>query len=117
VLIRVHRCSVVPGREWEFNQGIRNGAIPWVAALEGVDYSAFGRRIEGSEHHFINVTMWRDLDAVREHSGPDVHSRLIFDGAADLIAEDTIEYYEMIGPPVDEDAHGDPLSVDGASAP
>lgn len=88
-----------------------------MAALDGVDYSAFGRRIEGSEHHFINVTMWRDLDAVREHSGANEHSRLIFDGDADLIAEDTIEYYEMIGPPVDEDAVDDPLSVDGASTP
>lgn len=117
MLIRIHRCRVLPGREWEFNQGIRKGAIPLVAALGGVDYSAFGRRIEGSEHHFINVTMWRDLDAVREHSGANEHSRLIFDGDADLIAEDTIEYYEMIGPPVDEDAVDDPLSVDGASTP
>ncbi len=87
-----------------------------VATIDGIDYSAFGRRMEGTEHRFINVTMWRDLDAVREHSGPDEHSRLIFDGEADLISEDEIEYYEMIGPPVDEDAVGDFRSVDGASS-
>ncbi len=116
MLIRVHRCRVVPGREWEFNQGIRKSAIPLVAKIEGIDYSSFGRRLHGTEHRFINVTIWRDLESVREYSGQDEHSRLIFDGESDLILDDEIEYYELIGSPIDEDAVDDPLSVDGASS-
>ncbi len=116
MLIRVHRCRVEPGREWEFNQGIRDSAIPLAAKMEGMDYSAFGRRLDGAEHRFINVTIWRDLDAVRAHVGEDVHTRLIFDGEADLIVNEEIEYYELIGAPIDEDVTNDPLSVDGDSS-
>ncbi len=31
-----------------------------VATIDGIDYSAFGRRMEGTKHRFINVTVWRD---------------------------------------------------------
>lgn len=97
MLIRIHRCKVEPGRDWEFSQGIREHAIPEVSRVEGIEYSVFGRRLEGQEHRFVNVTLWRDLDAVRQHTGEDVQTRLIFDGESGMIREDSVEYYEVFG--------------------
>ena len=31
-----------------------------VATIDGIGYSAFGHRLEGTKHRFINVTAWRD---------------------------------------------------------
>jgi len=97
MLIRIHRATVEAGRDWEFSQGIREKAIPEVEKVEGIEYSVFGRRFEGQRHQFINVTLWRDYDAIRQHTGEDVQTRLIFDGESEMIVESTVEYYEAFG--------------------
>lgn len=95
VVIRIHRCRVARADDWQFVQGIRETAIPQVARVEGIEFSAFGRRIEGGGNHYVNVTVWRDYDALRKLTGEDVQSRLIFDGNLDLITEDSVEFFEV----------------------
>ena len=104
MLIRIHRATVEAARDWEFSQGIRERAIPEVSKVEGIEYSVFGRRFEGQRHQFVNVTLWRDFDAIRQHTGEDVQTRLIFDGESEMIVESSVEYYEVFGA-TDPDEH------------
>lgn len=103
LVIRVHRCRVAPGVEGEFSKGIRDKAVPAARALTGIEYSAFGRRLDGQDHHFINVTIWHDYEQVRQQTGDSLDARLIFDGEAQMIVEDSIEFYEVIGSDIDAD--------------
>lgn len=103
MLIRIHRCRVAPGMEGEFSKGIRNHAIPEARALPGIDYSVFGRRLEGPDHHFVNVTIWHDYEAVQRQTGESLDARLIFDGEGEMIAQDSVEFYEVIGSEIDAD--------------
>lgn len=103
MLIRIHRCRVAPGLEWEFNKGIRDKAIPEARRLEGIEYSIFGRKLDGDTHHFVNVTVWHDYDHVRRETGEALDRRLIFDGEATMIVEDSVEFYEVIGSEIDAD--------------
>lgn len=97
MVIRIHRCRVQPGHEWEFVQGIRQSALPQVSTVHGIEYTVFGRRIQDQESHFVNVTIWRDYEALQTMTGPDVQSRLVFDGELGLVIEDSIEFFEVFG--------------------
>lgn len=58
------------------------------------------RRLEGDEGHFLLLTLWDSLDAIRAFAGPDVERAKYYpeDEAFLLELEPTVTHYEVLYP-------------------
>lgn len=54
-----------------YEQFMRERAAPDYGSVPGLIQAVFTRRDEGDVAHFLLVTIWRDIDAVRAFAGPD----------------------------------------------
>ncbi|MEO0501407.1 MAG: antibiotic biosynthesis monooxygenase [Pseudomonadota bacterium] len=55
----------------DYERFLIDRAAPDYGAVPGLDSVTFTRRDEGDISHFLLVTLWRDMDAVREFAGDD----------------------------------------------
>jgi heme-degrading monooxygenase HmoA len=55
------------------------------------------RRIEGDQAHFLMLTFWDSLDAVKAFAGPDVEKARYYDLDAQYLLElePTVQHYEV----------------------
>lgn len=54
-----------------YEQFMRERAAPDYAAIAGLRRSMFSRRDDGDVAHFLLVTLWDDIDAVKAFAGSD----------------------------------------------
>lgn len=66
------------------------------------------RRIEGDTAHFLLLTLWDSLDAIRAFAGPDVERAKYYpeDETYLLELEPTVTHYEVLASPGDSNPRG-----------
>jgi len=55
----------------------------------------FGRCVQGGDDVLMFVSVWRDLDAVKERFGADWQTSFIPEGYEDLIEECSVRHFDM----------------------
>lgn len=73
--------------------------IPDYRATEGNQGVYVLRRIEGSRGHFLLLTLWESLDAIKQFAGPDFEKARYYpeDDEYLLERELTVDHYEVVG--------------------
>ena len=73
--------------------------IPDYRATEGNQGVYVLRKIEGSQAHFLLLTLWESLDAIKRFAGPDFEKARYYpeDGEYLLERELTVDHYEVAG--------------------
>jgi heme-degrading monooxygenase HmoA len=73
--------------------------IPDYRATEGNQGVYVLRRIEGSRAHFLLLTLWESLDAIKQFAGPDFEKARYYpeDDEYLLERELTVDHYEVVG--------------------
>ena len=85
------------GRVDEYAQFMRERAAPDYASVEGLQKLTFLRRIDGDEAHFLLVTQWDSIEAVRQFAGDKADQAKYYpeDDAFLLEQEPTSPLYEI----------------------
>jgi heme-degrading monooxygenase HmoA len=80
---------------------MRNVAIPDYAKTPGNRGAYVLHRVDGDVAHFIMLTYWDSLDAVRGFAGDDVSVAKYYDFDADYLIElePTVQHYEVYDRP------------------
>ncbi len=72
-------------------------AIPDYQHTPGFVRLLFLQRIHGDEAHFVLITLWRDLDAVKAFAGEDYTRAKYYPEDQDFLLDfpETVEHYEV----------------------
>ena len=81
---------------------LRERAIPDYQATPGNRGVFLLRRIEGDEAHFLTLTHWESLEAIRAFAGEDIARAKYYPEDQDFLLEfePTVQHYELEAAPV-----------------
>lgn len=95
MIVRVFRAQVRPGATADFEAAIREHSIPLVQGADGLVSWCAGRPL-GQRGEFVMVTVWRDLESLREFAGPDWQREGVIPAAELPLLEGTVlHHYEV----------------------
>ncbi len=92
--------GVTPGSKADqYLDYLNETGIPDYRATEGNQGVYVLRRIEGSQAHFLLLTLWESLDAIKQFAGPDFEKARYYpeDDEYLLERELTVDHYEVVG--------------------
>ena len=93
-VVRIFRARVIPGRQAELADLVRELSIPNLSQSDGLLAYYPGAPLGDSEE-FSMVSIWRDLGAVRAYAGKDWSKPVIYDGEEQVLAEVHVHHYEL----------------------
>ena len=76
-------------------------AVPDYKAIPGNRGATVLRRIEGDVAHFLLLTLWDSIDAIRQFAGDDIEQAKYYDFDADYLLElePNVTHYEVFATP------------------
>ena len=80
-----------------YSDFLRRVAIPDYRKVPGFEGLAFLRSVEGDEAHFLLITRWRDLEAIRGFAGDPLDKAKYYDEDKGFLLEfeGTVKHYEV----------------------
>ena len=97
MIIRVYRCTVVPGKEAEFREFGFSKGHPWLREQPGLIAFYAGKSLpESGERKRFMVQIWESVSAIQAAIGDDWQQpRQLPEEARAFIESDSIECYEL----------------------
>ena len=82
-----------------YREFLKARAIPDYQSVEGNISVHILERSEGTITHFITLTFWKDLDAVKAFAGEDVEAAKYYPEDRDFLLEfePNVMHYELVG--------------------
>jgi heme-degrading monooxygenase HmoA len=96
VIIRVFRPTIHPGKEGEFEEFLRDTAVPLVSKQAGLLAQHVGRPREPSSTEYLYVTVWDDVESIRAFAGERWQEAVITPDEEHLLADTWIGHYEAL---------------------
>jgi len=96
VIIRVFRPTIHPGKEGEFEEFLRDTAIPMVSRQLGLVAQHVGRPREPSSTEYLYVTVWDDVESIRAFAGERWQEAVITPDEEHLLSNTWIGHYEVL---------------------
>jgi heme-degrading monooxygenase HmoA len=98
VIIRVFRARTKPGAADELTRIAVETSIPFVDRQPGLVARHTGRSIGATGEELVMITVWEDLDAMKNMTGDEWEKPVIPDERMEeLIDEMFLQHYETIG--------------------
>jgi quinol monooxygenase YgiN len=99
VIIRIFRARAKPGASEELRRLAEEISIPFVDREPGLVARYAGRGIGATGEELVMITVWEDLEAVKNMTGEEWDEPVIPDDrVGELINEMFLHQYETIGP-------------------
>jgi len=108
MIIRVFRATIREGRTADFKRMVEEQSIPWMEQADGMLGCFPGEPLPGSPREFVMVSLWRDVDALREFAGSSWDTPVVTPDEAPLVEKMSAHHYtrfseaQMPGMPGDE---------------
>jgi heme-degrading monooxygenase HmoA len=98
MIIRVFRARPRPGAVDELTRFAEEVSIPFVDSQPGLVARYVGRGAGATGDELLMITVWKDLDAMKNMTGEDWEDPVIPDERLEpLIEESFLQHYESIG--------------------
>lgn len=98
MIIRVFRARPQPGAVEELERLAKEVSIPFIEGQPGLVARYTGRGSGATGEELVMVSVWEDLEAMKNMTGEDWESPVIPDERLEpLIAESFLHNYESIG--------------------
>jgi quinol monooxygenase YgiN len=91
--LRIFRVKVRQGRAAEFKRMVQEQSIPWLERSDGMLGYFAGEPHDDSSHEFVMVTLWRDVDALKEFAGNAWQTPVVTDDEAPLVEVMSADHY------------------------
>ena len=97
MIVRVYRCTVVPGKEAEFREFGFTKGHPWLCTQPGLVAFYAGRPLPGSDDRSrCMVQIWENLTAIQTAFGEDWRNpRKLPEEARLFIESASVEHYDI----------------------
>ena len=95
MIVRVFRARIKPGKQMEFEQFVKEQAIPSVSKQEGVIAQFAGRPLGSNKNEFVFVSVWNSLEELKAYAGGDWEKSVIEPGEDALLEETAVHNYEL----------------------
>jgi heme-degrading monooxygenase HmoA len=96
VIIRVFRPTIHPGKEGEFEEFLRDTAVPLVSRQAGLVAQHVGRPRDPSSTEYLYVTVWDDVESIRAFAGERWQEAVITPDEEHLLKDTWIGHYEVL---------------------
>lgn len=94
-ILRVFEARAKDGRVEELVQKLATTSVGVVAGKPGNGGYFFGRGVEADKDVVLFVSVWKDLNAVKDRFGEEWASSFLPPGYADIIADCRVRHYEL----------------------
>ena len=96
MIIRFFRALVHDGQQKAFLKFFTETALPLIRSQEGLVSVTVGLPDETSANEFCMVTVWRDLDALKQFAGNDWKRAVIHPEEAHLLKMTFVHHYHAL---------------------
>ena len=99
MIVRMWHGRVPMSKAQAYRQFLNKRAIPDYQSVAGNISVHILERTEGEVTHFITMTFWKDLDAIKDFVGDDVAIAKYYPEDRDFLLEyePTVVHYEVVG--------------------
>ena len=99
MIARIWHGTVPAAKAGEYREFLIARAIPDYQSVEGNLSVQILERSEGAITHFITLTFWRDMDAIKAFAGEDVTAAKYYPEDKDFLLEfePNVVHYEVVG--------------------
>jgi quinol monooxygenase YgiN len=94
MIIRVFRAKIKADKVSDFKRMVQEQSIPWLTSTAGMLGYFAGEPIAEEEPEFVMVTLWQDLDALKEFVGENWQTPIVTADEAPLVEEMAAHHYE-----------------------
>ena len=80
-----------------YSKFLKDRAIPDYKGTEGFKRLIFLRQLKGDEAHFLLITFWENIDAIKKFAGEDYEKAKYYPEDNDFLLEfeENVEHYEV----------------------
>ena len=96
-ILRVFEVRTKPGTADQLLQNFSSTSAGVVQGHPGNQGYFFGRCVQGGDNVVLFVSVWKDLDAVKQRFGDDWQVSYLPAGYEDLIEQHSIRHFDMAG--------------------
>ena len=96
MIIRFFRALVDDGQQDSFRKFFIKTALPLIRSQEGLVSVSVGLPHDTSPHEFSMVTIWRNLETLKQFAGEDWKSAVIHPDEAHLLKETFVHHYHAL---------------------
>jgi quinol monooxygenase YgiN len=95
MIVRVFRAKIKLGKQKEYEQFVKEQAIPSVSKQEGVIAQYAGRPLGSNKNEFVFVSVWNSLEELKAYAGNQWENSVIEPGEEVLFEETAVHNYEL----------------------
>ena len=95
MIVRVFRARIREGRIADFKRMVQEQSIPWLERSDGMLGYFPGEPMTASSREFVMVTLWRDVEALREFAGDSWDTPIVTADEMPLVDEMFAHHYEQ----------------------
>lgn len=96
MITRFFRALVHDGQQDSFRKFFIETALPLIRYQEGLVSVSVGLPHDTSPHEFSMVTIWRNLETLKQFAGEDWKSAVIHPDEAHLLKETFVHHYQAL---------------------
>ena len=93
MILRIFRAVIYQDRISDFKKMVQEQSIPWLKSSDGMLGYFAGEPHDMNEREFTMVTMWRDLDALRQFCGENWDNPVVTEDEEPLVESMSAEHY------------------------
>jgi heme-degrading monooxygenase HmoA len=99
MIVRMWHGRVEAGKAAQYRDFLNERAIPDYRAVKGNLSVHILERVEGGVTHFVTLTLWESLDAIRAFAGEDVEAAKYYPEDRDFLLEfePRVVHYDVAG--------------------
>ena len=97
MIVRVFRAKIRAGKLEEWQEEAEQAAVPWLESKRGMLGYYLGKPIDGDAGECCIVSLWQNVDALREAVGEDWTQAVVLEEEEPLVEEVTVHHYEVFG--------------------
>ncbi|HSL28312.1 MAG TPA: antibiotic biosynthesis monooxygenase [Anaerolineales bacterium] len=99
MIVRMWHGTVPAGKAGDYREFLIARAIPDYQSVEGNLSVHILERSEGAITHFITLTFWKDMDAIKVFAGEDVSAAKYYPEDQEFLLElePNVVHYEVVG--------------------
>ena len=97
MIVRFFRAKIKPGKLSEWQEKVEKFSIPWLMSQHGMLGYYPGKPLKPDSREFSMVSLWGDLDSLKESVGEDYTQVVLLEDEASLVEESSVDHYELFG--------------------
>jgi heme-degrading monooxygenase HmoA len=99
MIVRIWHGRVLTDKAERYAQFLNQRAIPDYRSVPGNLNVTVLRRLDGGITHFLTVTSWENVDAIKRFAGQDIEAAKYYPEDQEFLIEfePTVQHYEVVG--------------------